>query len=151
MANGRIFWVGLIALSSLFISSQLFAQGDVIKERRALMKANSKASKAIKKAVKAKDYAKVEAKAREIAANMEKLPKLFPKGSTSKDSRAKAAIWEKWDSFTGKASSVQEVTGMLADAAKAKDGDQVAILAKGINCKGCHKGFRAKKKKKKKM
>lgn len=149
MANGRIFLVGLITLLSLFISSQLFSQGDVIKERRALMKANSKASKAIKKAIKAKDFATVEAKAGVIAANMEKLPNLFPKGSTSEKSRAKAAIWEKWGRFTRGAKSNYEVAEMLAESAKAKDGDKVAILAKGIDCKSCHKSFRAKKKKKK--
>jgi len=149
MANGRIFLVGLITLLSLSISSQLFSQGDVIKERRALMKANSKAFKAIKKAIKAKDFAMIEAKAGVIAANMEKLPNLFPKGSTSEKSRAKAAIWKKWNSFTGKANSMYEVAEMLAESAKAKDGDKVAILVKGISCKGCHKPFRAKKKKKK--
>ena len=151
MVQRKFLWACLFALLSLFISSQIFAQADVIKERRALMKANSKASKAIKKAVKKKDYATVEARAKVIAANMEKIPSLFPKGSTSEKSRAKAAIWKKWNRFVRGTKSNKEVAEMLADAAAAGDGDKVKILAKGIDCKSCHKSFRAKKKKKRKM
>jgi cytochrome c556 len=134
----------------LFTSSQLFARGDVIKERRKLLKANSKDYKAIRKAVKAKDFATIEAKAKVIAANMEKVPNLFPEGSTSKNSRTKAAIWKKWDRFVRGTKSNKEVTEFLAEAAAAKDGEKVAILAKGVDCKSCHRSFRKKKKKKKK-
>ena len=142
--------VGLFSFLLLFTSSQLFAQGDVVKERRKLMKSNSKTVKAIKKAVKAKDFAAIEAKAKVVAANMKKIPNLFPKGSTSKKSRAKAAIWKKWDRFMRGANSNKEVAEFLAEAAAAKDGEKVAILAKGVDCKSCHKSFRKKKKKKKK-
>ena len=143
-------YVGLFSLLLLFTSSQLFAQGDVIKERRDLMKSTSKAFKTIRKTVKAKDYATIEAEAKVIAANMEKEPNLFPEGSTSKDSRAKAAIWKKWDRFLRGAKSNKEVAEFLAEVAAAKDGEKVAILAKGIDCKSCHRSFRKKKKKKKK-
>ncbi len=147
----RIFMcVGLFSFLLLFTSSQLFAQGDVVKERRKLMKSNSKAVKAIKKAVKKKDYAAIEAKAKVIAANMEKIPNLFPEGSTAKNSRAKAAIWKKWDRFMRGASSNKEVAEFLAEAAAAKDGEKIAILAKGVDCNSCHRTFRKKKKKKKK-
>ncbi|MFQ5684550.1 MAG: cytochrome c [Candidatus Binatia bacterium] len=149
MVKKKSFWVGLFSLVLLFTFSQLFAQGDVIKTRRKLMKSNSKAYKAVKKAAKAKDFAAIEKNATILAANMEKIPNLFPKGSTSEKSRAKAAIWKKWNSFTGKAKSIHEVAAMLAESAKAKDGAKVAVLAKGIRCKGCHKKFRKPKKKKK--
>ncbi len=85
-----------------------------------------------------------------IAANMEKAPNLFPEGSTSKDSRAKSAIWKKWDRFVRGTKSNKEVAEFLAEAAAAKDGEKVAVLAKGIDCKSCHRSFRKKKKKKKK-
>lgn len=150
MVKRRSLCVGLFSLLLLFTSSQLFAQEDVIKERRKLMKSNGKTVKAIKKAVKKKDYATIEAKAKVIAANMKKLPNLFPEGSTSKKSRAKAAIWKKWDRFMRGTNSNKEVAEFLAEAAAAKDGEKVAILAKGIDCKSCHKSFRKKKKKKKK-
>ncbi len=156
MVQRRFLLAGVIAFLSLFITSQLFS--DVIKERRALMKANNKASKALKKAVKAKDFAAVEKNAKALASQMKKLPGLFPKGSTAENSRAKAAIWKKWDSFKGKAASFAEVAGMVAAAAAAKDADKVTLLAKSIAggtrapyCSGCHKSFRGKKKKKKTM
>ncbi len=145
----------LAGLFFLSITSQLFSD-DVIKERKKLMRANDKASKALKKAVAAKDFAAIEKNAKALASQMEKLPVLFPKGSTSEKSRAKVAIWKKLDSFKGKAASLGEVAGMVAEAAAAKDGDKVATLAKVIAggqrasyCAGCHKSFRGKKKKKK--
>jgi len=48
------------------------------------------------------------------------------------------------------ANSNKEVAEFLAEAAAAKDGDKVAILSKGVDCKSCHRTFRKKKKKKKK-
>ncbi len=150
--------ISLMVLAGLFflsITSQLFSD-DVVKERKMLMRANDKASKALKKAVAAKDFASIEKNAKALASQMEKLPGLFPEGSTSEKSRAKEAIWKKWTSFKGKAASMAEVAGMVAEAAAAKDGDKVAMLAKVIAggqrasyCDGCHKSFRGKKKKKK--
>ncbi len=156
MVKRRFLLAGVVALLSLFITSQLFS--DVIKDRKKLMKANNKAGKALKKAVKANDFAAIEKNASALASSMEKLPSLYPKGSTAENSRAKAAIWKKWDSFEGKAASFAEVAGMVAEAAASKDADKVKLLAKSIAggqgasyCKSCHKSFRGKKKKKKKM
>jgi len=151
--------ISLMVLAGLFllsVTSQLFSQEDVVKERKKLMRANDRAGKALKKAVKAKDFATIEKNAKSLASQMEKLPSLFPKGSTSEKSRAKVAIWKKWTSFKGKAASLGEVAGMVAEAAAAKDADKVALLAKSIAggqgasyCKSCHNSFRGKKKKKK--
>lgn len=151
MVQRKFLWAGLFALLSIFISSQLFAQADVIKERRALMKGNSKASKAIKKAAKEKDYATIEAKAKAIAANMEKIPDLFTKGTTSEKSRAKPEIWEKWDDFDQKRVAMKAAAEELAETAKAMNGEKVGILVKGFGkkCGSCHRSFRKKKKKKK--
>jgi cytochrome c556 len=154
MRRIRIFLIALAGLFFLSVTSQLFAQEDVIKKRKSLMKSTSKSVKTIKKAVKEKDYATVEAKAKLIAATMGELPSLFPKGSTSGKSRAKEAIWKDWEKFMRGAKSNKEsnkeVAEFLAEAAAAKDGDQVATLVKGIDCRTCHKSFRKPKKKKKK-
>ena len=154
MVQRRFILAGVIAFLSLFITSQLFS--DVFKDRKKLMRSNNSAGKALKKAITAKDFAAIEKNARTLASNMEKLPTLFPKGSTADNSRAKAAIWKKWDSFKGKAASLGEVAGMMAEAAASKDADKVKLLAKSIAggtraqyCAGCHKSFRGKKKKKK--
>ncbi|MFQ5917576.1 MAG: cytochrome c, partial [Candidatus Binatia bacterium] len=117
MVQRRYLLAGVIAFLSLFITSQLFS--DVIKDRKRLMSSNNRNSKELKKAVAAKNFAAIEKHARALASNMEKLPTLFPKGSTADNSRAKAAIWKKWDSFKGKAASLGEVAGMVAEAAAA--------------------------------
>ena len=153
MVHRKFLWLGLFAILSLFIFScatQMYSKEGAIAERKKLMKANSKANKAIKKALKAKDFATIEAKAKVIAASMDKLPDLFPKGSTSQKSRAKAAIWKKWDEFKKKAAATKTAATKLGEAARAKDVKMASANVKALKCGGCHKPFRAKKKKKKK-
>ncbi len=140
---------GVLVAVLLGVSVQAYAQDDVIPKRQKLMKSNSAANKAIKAAVGKKDYAAVEAKAKEIAEYMGQIEALFPKGSTSDKSRAKAAIWEKWDVFTKEAESAKMAASELASAAAAKNeaevGEKFKVLGK--SCGGCHKPFRAPKKK----
>lgn len=149
MHQRKFLWAGLFALLTLFISSQLFAQADVIEKRQKLMKGNSAAAKAIKKGVEEKDYATVETKAKEIMGNMDRVLDLFPKGSTSEKSLAKPEIWEKWDEFSKNPGKVKKAAGELAEAAAAKDEARVEakVKALGAACKGCHEPFRAEKKK----
>lgn len=145
-----IYLLAIIGTVGAYTASQSASNEEVIKARKKLMKSNSKALKAIKKAAKTKDFAAIEVNATVLADNMKKLPSLFPKGSTAKDSRAKPAIWKKWDSFTGRADSMQTVAAFLAESAKDKNGELVAVMVKGIRCNDCHKPFRVPKKKKKK-
>jgi cytochrome c556 len=135
---------GFLALT---ISSTLYAQSDVIKERQALMKSNSADAKAIKAAVDAKDYAAVETKAKDIMGNAEKIPSLFPKGSTAGKTKAKPEIWEKSDQFAKNAKNLGKAASELAAAAKAgNDADvNVKVKALGAVCSSCHKEFRAEK------
>ncbi len=148
----RIFLGVLAGLFLLTVAFQAFAQEDVVKKRRALMKSNNKSFKAIKKAGKKNDFATIESKAKIIAANLDKIPDLFPKGSTSEKSRAKPAIWEKWDTFNQKRIAVKTAANELAEAAKAEDGQKVSSIVKGFGkkCGSCHRSFRKPKKKKKK-
>lgn len=149
MIQRKLLWAGLFALLSLFISARLFAQADVIEQRQKLMKGNGAAAKAIKKAVEEKDYATVEAKAKDIMENGDKVLDLFPKGSTSEKSRALPAIWEKWDEFSKNPGKVKKAASELADAARAKDDAAVTVKVKALGdaCGACHKPFRAEKKK----
>src|SRR3990167_4276268 len=100
MVEGKFLWAVLFGILSLFISSQLFAQADVIEKRQKFMKGNSAATKAIKGAAESKDYATIEAKARDLMGNADKIVDLFPKGSTAGKTKAKAEIWEKSDDFS---------------------------------------------------
>jgi cytochrome c556 len=137
----------LFSLIALTFSTQAFAQSEVIEKRRNLMKNNSAAAKAINGAVSAKDYATVELKAKDILGNAEKIPALFPKGSTKGKTRAKAEIWENHDDFLNHAKTLNKSASELAAAAKAGNDAElnVKLKALGNTCDSCHKQFRAAK------
>ena len=96
---------GILALA---VSTQVFAQADVIQKRQDAMKGNSAAAKAIKGAVETKDYATVEAKAKDIMGTADKIVSLFPKGSTTGKTKAKPEIWEKPDDFSKAAKNLSK-------------------------------------------
>jgi cytochrome c556 len=147
MIKGKFLMGTLMGFAVLLISAQLFAQADVIEKRQKAMKGNSDNAKAIKAAVEKKDYATVELKAKDIMGTAEKIPSLFPKGSTVGKTKAKPEIWEKPDDFSKAAKNLSKAANDLADAAKA--GDDAAVTAKvkslGDACGACHKNFRAEK------
>ena len=147
--QSKFLWAGVAVVLSLFISSQVFAQSEVIETRQKLMKSNGAAAKAMKKAIEEKDYATVELKAKDIAGNMDKVVDLFPKGSTSDKSKALPVIWEKWDEFSKNPGKVKTAAEDLAKAAAAKDDAAVGAKFKvlGSACANCHKTFRAEDKK----
>jgi cytochrome c556 len=131
---------------ALLISSQVFAQADVIEKRQKLMKGQSADAKAIKGAVESKDYATIETKAKDIMGSAEKIPSLFPKGSTKGKTKAKAEIWEKSDDFAKAAKNLEKAASELAAAAKSKDDAAVGTKVKALGdaCGSCHKAFREK-------
>ena len=123
------------------------AYADAVKDRRALMKANSKAAKALGKAAKAGNAMEAKKHAMVLIANADKMVGLFPKGTDNdklgaKATRAKAAIWMNWDGFK------KDADAMKSAAMKVASGDLAAAKAIGKSCGGCHKAFRAPKPKK---
>ena len=140
----KILWGVMFGFLTLAVSSQAFAQAD---KRQALMKNNSAAAKAIKAAVEAKDYATVEAKAKDIMGNADKIVSLFPKGSDTGKTKAKPEIWEKPDDFAKNAKNLSKAAGELASAAKAGNDAEVGVKVKALGdvCGACHKQFRAEK------
>jgi cytochrome c556 len=137
----------VFGIISLFAATDLFAQADVIEKRQDVMKGQSAAAKAIKGAVESKDYATIETKAKDLMGSSEKIPDLFPKGSTKGKTKAKAEIWDKWDDFTKNAKNLNKAASELGAAAKAKDDDAVGVKVKAVSeaCGNCHKAFRAEK------
>ncbi len=135
---------GLAVFAALLFSTQLFAQ---VEKRQALMKDQSAANKAIKGAVDAKDFATIEAKAKDLMGTSERIVAAFPKGSDKGKTKATAAIWDKSDDFGKAAKNLNKAAGELAAAAKAKDEAAVTAKVKGVSnaCGGCHKAFRAEK------
>jgi cytochrome c556 len=137
----------LFSLVSLVVSAQAFAQADVIEKRQAAMKGNSADAKAIKAAVESKDYATVEVKAKDIMGTADRIPSLFPKGSTAGKTKAKPEIWEKSEDFGKAAKNLSKAAGELAAAAKSGDDAAVGTKVKALGdaCGACHKQFRAEK------
>ena len=125
------------------------ASADPVKDRRALMKSNSKAGKAMRSAAKAGDATAAETQAMIIVANADRIVGLFPKGTDrgklgATTTRAKPGIWKDWDTFKKNAS------GLKSAAMKVAAGDLAAAKGVGKVCGSCHKAFRGKKVKKKK-
>ncbi|HEX9265229.1 MAG TPA: cytochrome c [Candidatus Binatia bacterium] len=143
----KLLAVALFSLVSLAVSAQAFAQADVNQKRQDAMKGNNAAAKAIKAAVEAKDYATVEAKAKDIMGTADKIVSLFPAGSTSGKTKATPAIWEKSDDFAKAAKNLSKASGELAAAAKSGDDAAVNTKVKAVGeaCAACHKQFRADK------
>jgi cytochrome c556 len=129
------------------VSTQVFAQADVIEKRQQAMKDNSANAKAIKAAVESKDYATVETKAKDIMGTADKIVGLFPKDSTKGKTKATDAIWEKPDEFSKAAKNLSKASGELAAAAKSQDEEAVKVKFKALGdaCNSCHKNFRADK------
>lgn len=147
MYRGKFYWGAFFALLSLVISTELFAQADVVDKRQQLMKDNGAATKAIKAAADAKDYATIEAKAKDIISNGDKVLDLFRKDRTAEKTKAKAEIWENWDEFGNNPRKVKKAAGELADAARTRDDQAITkkVKALGDACASCHKAFRAQK------
>ena len=137
----------LFGAATLAISIQAFAQADVIEKRQNVMKSQSAAVKEIKAAVESKNYATVEAKAKDIMGTAGQIPGVFPKGSTTGKTKAKAEIWEKNEEFVKYAKTLSKSAGELAAAAKAGNDAEVGVKLKalGDTCSSCHKEFRASK------
>ena len=140
----KILTGALFGFLAFGVANHAFAQ---VEKRQSLMKNNSEAAKAIKGAVEAKDYATVEAKAKDIMGNSEKIVAAFPKGSDTGKTKAKPEIWEKSDDFSKAAKNLSKASSDLASAAKAGNDADVGVKVKALGeaCNSCHKQFRAEK------
>ena len=129
---------------------------DVVKFRRSVMKAQSAHLKAIKAVVRGKVgfTGQLANHAMALALTGKGLTDLFPAG-TGPDkikTRAKPEIWRDWKKFEASAKKLQQETAKLVKIANGSDKKAVAAQFKAVGkaCGGCHKLFRAKKKRKKK-
>jgi len=125
----------------------------VVKERMDLMERQKDDMKIIGKMAKGEapfDAAKAAEAASDIGLTSQKIPDLFPEGSTGGKSEALPAIWEKWDRFTANAEDLESAADALVSALDDSDNQdwKAAFKKVGEACKSCHEDFRAKKKKK---
>ena len=125
----------------------------IVKERQAMMKQQSDDLKAIKGFLdgSAGDQATAVAKAQDLIAIADKLPTLWPAGTSSKDlpgkSNAKPDIWEQMDKFKAIPAALKGAEQMLLEALqkgdKAAAGTALGDAGKN-GCGACHGAFREK-------
>jgi cytochrome c556 len=119
--------------------------GDVVADRQRLMKLNGANAKDLSDKVKAGQIEAMAVNAETIAMNAQHIPMLFPKGSLTAKSKAKAEIWDKWPEFEAAAKNLETKAIELRDAARAKDQPKVEALMKDFGrqtCVNCHTPFR---------
>jgi cytochrome c556 len=160
MKSKSVIWVAALALVGVAMaggtaySLQGTELAPVVKERRAAMKTLGTQVGIIKKFVvdsqgTADDAA---AAARQIAAVSEKIPSLFPTGTSLNDAvgetGARPEIWAEFDAFKGVAGDLGTEAVKLASLAEggADTSDlQAQFAAMGKNgCGTCHEKFRKK-------
>lgn len=156
MDKSVAFWgAGLLLATAVTMAPFALKAQDaktVVEQRVALMKGTGKAMGAIAKVAKGEAaYGPETVKAAEtVLANAKRIPAMFPKGSTTADSRAKPEIWEKWDDFEKHASGLQAEAAKLVQVAQAGDAAAIGaqLKATGMACGGCHKAYRKPEEKK---
>ena len=91
--------------------------------------------------------------AQDLAKNTRKIPGAFKHETLSGVTRGTEKIWAKWGGFVKNAANLASSAELLALAADNQEmsGVKNGIKTLGANCGGCHKAFRVKKKRHKKM
>ena len=135
--------IGLVIFSSV-ICGPIFAQSDVIAERRANFKANAAAMRAINAALGGGDFETVVTQATIIAEWARMIPNYFPENSDSGDTKARADIWINFDDFKTRAFANEKAALTLISTAKTGDVSATIGALKGLGgtCKSCHDNFK---------
>jgi cytochrome c556 len=131
--------------AGLWAATQDLVPGDVIANRKRLMRLNGASMADIQAKLKAGSIEAIAVNAETIAVMATHIPALFPADSLSGDTRAKPEIAQRKDEFQADAKKLQEAAEKLRDAVKGKDAAAVAPLVKelGQPCSTCHTAFRA--------
>lgn len=136
-----------IALGLTFAATGAFAQAPEIAKRQADMKGIGAAVGQIAPVIRNErpwDAAAVGQQMQTIVTNLNDVKTLFPAGSTSENSRALPAIWEKKADFDAAQARAVGVATNLAQLAAANNeaGFRAAFPQLGQACGACHTPFR---------
>lgn len=143
--------LALAALVGLGSVGAVFAAGDPIADRKALMKANGGAFGGVlvktAKGETAYDSAAVKAALEKISGDMKEFGTLFPKGSeTGGDTAASPKIWEDRAGFDAQIAKLKETVAAQTGAATTDlAGLKGAVGAIGKVCSSCHETYRINK------
>lgn len=120
------------------------AAEDVVKVRQDGFKANKESMEFIKKALEGGSTTGIAAEAEKLNAFAKKVPSLFPPGSTTGKTEAKAEIWQDFAAFTKAAELVDAETAKLVQVAAGGDAKAIGAQFKTVAgaCKACHEKFR---------
>lgn len=117
---------------------------DVIAFRTYLMENVGDNAKELNDKIKAGKLKEAKLNAQAIALHSTRIADLFPKGTMSETSRAKAEIWQKWDEFEKSAGTLRNEADQLALVIADGKTDAVKDQLKKVfgTCKSCHDSFR---------
>jgi cytochrome c556 len=119
---------------------------EAIAARQKLMKAQGEAWKSIQDKTKAGDTAGVVPEAQKLVETADKIPALFPEGSTGPTkTAAKPEIWQKWPDFEAAAKNLKTQSEKLRDTAKTGDATATQAVVQTFGrqaCGTCHTPFR---------
>ena len=146
----KIIYIVTAALFAFTVNAHNGATG-VVKERMDEMSSMEKATKQLAKLVKDKqatDYASISELSKQIAQSNANVMHLFPQGSLTDASEAKARIWHNWEHFSSLMQESKAAAEGLAAAATSKASTEVMeqqfkVLTK--TCKSCHRRYKVKK------
>ena len=117
---------------------------DAINFRHYLMENVGDNAKEMKAKLDGGKIAEMAVNARAIALHSTRIPELFPQGSTSDHSRAKAEIWQSWEDFLKAAQTLRTEADQLAMTVANGKADSADVQFKKVlgACKNCHDQFR---------
>ena len=117
---------------------------DVIAFRYYLMENIGSNAKEMKAKIDAGKLKEAKLNAQVLAIHATRIESLFPEGSTTDSSRAKAEIWQNWDAFLALANALSTEADTLAVAAGHGAESEVQAQMKKVfgTCKSCHDQFR---------
>ena len=130
------------------VAGQQVGSGDIVADRQRLMALNGASAKDLNDKAKAGNIEAIAVNAETLALNARHIPALFPKGSMTDKSYAKAEIWDKWADFEAAAKNLEEKAIALRDAAKKNDTAAVQAMLPNFGreaCGTCHTPFRRPK------
>jgi cytochrome c556 len=115
--------------------------GDIVADRKRLMQLNGASLADLQAKAKAGNIEAIAVNAETIALNAMHIPTLFPPGSDTGNTRARADVWQKRADFENAARNLQTLAEKLRDAARARDAASVEAMVKTLGrqgCGGCH-------------
>ena len=118
---------------------------ETVAERQRVMKLNGASWADAQAKLKAGSIEAIAVNAETMALLAREVPKLFPEGSMTEQSKAKPEIWQKWPDFESAARNFQAQAEKLRDAAKSKNAAATEAIAKEFGrqaCGTCHTPFR---------